>query len=136
MQAADQKTTTANSAMGIRCKEIAFTAQPSTDIARSRKFYEGVLGLKPNAEVKPGAIFVEYNIGPGCLAVAQSKDWPPSREGPCVALEVEDFPAAIAVLKQHQVEFIIGPAETPRCWMAAFRDPDGNRVSIHQRKAS
>jgi catechol 2,3-dioxygenase-like lactoylglutathione lyase family enzyme len=135
MQAAAQTSNPAKPATGIRYKEIAFTAQPSTDLARSRKFYEGVLGLKPNAEVKPDAVFVEYNIGPGCLAVGQSKDWPPSKDGPCVALEVEDFQAAVAVLKQHQVEFILGPAEMPRCWMAAFRDPDGNRVSIHHRKA-
>ena len=33
----------------IRYKEIAFIAYPVTDIPRARKFYEGVLGLKPNA---------------------------------------------------------------------------------------
>src|SRR6059036_3286592 len=33
----------------IRYREIAFVAYPVTDMARARKFYEGVLGLKPNA---------------------------------------------------------------------------------------
>ena len=32
----------------IRYKEIAFVAYPVTDVARARKFYEGVLGLKPS----------------------------------------------------------------------------------------
>jgi catechol 2,3-dioxygenase-like lactoylglutathione lyase family enzyme len=36
----------------ITYKEIAFVAYPVTDIARARKFYEGVLGLKPNAQLK------------------------------------------------------------------------------------
>jgi catechol 2,3-dioxygenase-like lactoylglutathione lyase family enzyme len=36
----------------ITYKEIAFVAYPVTDIARARKFYEGVLGLKPNAQLE------------------------------------------------------------------------------------
>src|SRR5438105_14425285 len=36
----------------IRYKEVAFTAYPTTNIPRSRKFFEGILGLKPNAPVK------------------------------------------------------------------------------------
>ena len=36
----------------IRYKDIAFIAYPVIDIARARSFYEGVLGLKPNAPLK------------------------------------------------------------------------------------
>ena len=36
----------------IQYREIAFTAYPVTDMTRARQFYEGVLGLKPNAPVK------------------------------------------------------------------------------------
>jgi predicted enzyme related to lactoylglutathione lyase len=118
----------------IRYKELGFVAYPSTDIARSRRFFEGVLGLKPNAEVKPDAKWVEYNIGPGCLAIGQSPQWPPAKDGPSAALEVEDFDAAVAVLKQHGVEFLMGPMDLPTCQMVAFRDPDGNRISLHKRK--
>ena len=35
----------------IRYKEIAFIAYPVTDMTRARKFYEGILDLKPNARV-------------------------------------------------------------------------------------
>lgn len=118
----------------IRYREIAFTAYPTTDIARARKFYEGVLGLKPNASLKPDAKWVEYDIGTGTLGVGQSPNWPPSNDGPSVALEVEDFDAAVATLRVHKVEFLIGLLETPVCHMVAMRDPDGNRIALHRRK--
>lgn len=120
----------------IRYKEIAFTAYPVTDLARSRAFYEDVLRLKPNAPVKPGDKFIEYDIGPGTLAIGCSPDWPPSKDGASSALEVEDFEAAVATLREHKVQFIIGPLDTPRCHMVTFRDPDGNRLTFHRRKAS
>src|SRR3954466_4514384 len=88
-------------ANGIRYQEIAFVAYPTTDIARSRRFYEGVLGLKPNAPVKPDAIWIEYDIGPGTLAIGCSKNWPPSDDGASAALEVADFDAAIETLRAH-----------------------------------
>ncbi|QYM79481.1 VOC family protein [Horticoccus luteus] len=119
----------------ITYQEIAFTAYPVTDIARARKFYEGILGLKPNAPVKPDAKFIEYNIGSGCLAIGSSPNWPPSNDGPSSALEVTDFDAAVATLRQHKVEFVIGPMDTPMCFMATVRDPDGNRLTLHHRKS-
>src|SRR5882757_5342396 len=119
----------------IRYKEIAFTAYPVTDLARARKFYEGVLGLKPNTPVAPDSKFIEYNIGPGTLAIGASPNWLPSKDGASSALEVEDFDAAVATLREHKIEFIIGPWEGPRCHMAVFRDPDGNRLTVHRRKA-
>ena len=118
----------------IRYKEVAFTAYPATDIARSRKFYEGVLGLTPNAAVNPDAKWVEYNVGPGCIAIGSSPNWPPSKDGPSAALEVEDFDAALATLREHKINFIIGPLDLPTCQMVTVRDPDGNRLTIHRRK--
>jgi catechol 2,3-dioxygenase-like lactoylglutathione lyase family enzyme len=133
MQAASPSDTKPSTA--IRYREVAFVAYPSTNIARSRLFYEGVLGLRPNAEVKPDAKWVEYNVGPGCIALGQSDNWPPSKDGPSAALEVEDFDGAVATLRQHKIEFLIGPLDLPSCQMVAFRDPDGNRISLHRRKA-
>ena len=73
----------------ITYKEIAFTAYPVTDMARSRTFYEGVLGLTPNAPVKSeDQPFVEYDIGPGTLAIGCSPLWKPSQDGASAALEV------------------------------------------------
>jgi predicted enzyme related to lactoylglutathione lyase len=48
-------------------------------------------------------------------------------------LEVEDFDAAIAHLKEHDVKFRIEPLSTPICRMAMIFDPDGNSICIHKR---
>ena len=120
----------------IRYQEIAFIAYPVTDISRARKFYEGVLDLKPNAPLKSeNPHWIEYDIGSGTLGIGCSPQWLPSQDGASVALEVEDFNATVAILREHKVPIIIGPMETPACHMATVRDPDGNKLTIHRRKA-
>ncbi|HKN88381.1 MAG TPA: VOC family protein [Nitrospiraceae bacterium] len=119
----------------IRYKDIAFVAYPVIDIARARNFYEGVLGLKPNAPVKSEAQpWIEYDIGSGTLGIGCSPQWLPSQDGASVALEVEDFDAAVATLRRQQVPIIIGPVEMPGCHMVTVRDPDGNKLTLHRRK--
>jgi len=117
----------------IEVNEIAFTAYAVTDLAKSRKFYEEVLGLKPTV-LKEGVPWVEYNIGSGTLGIGVSEKWKPSRDGASVALEVSDFDEAIAHLKAHEVTFEMGPLETPVCHLAVLRDPDGGKICIHKRK--
>ncbi|MDN5943503.1 MAG: VOC family protein [Nitrospira sp.] len=117
--------------------EIAFTCYPVTDLKRARQFYEGVLGLKEARFFgKENTGFVEYDIGPGTLAIGNgAPDWKPSAGGGSVALEVDDFPGAITRLKAIGCAFRLEPLETPVCHMAVVLDPDGNSVTIHQRKA-
>lgn len=117
----------------IKYKEIAFTAYAVTNMARAKKFYEGLLGLKPARVFSKN--FIEYDIGKGTLVVACSpKMWPPSRKGTCATLEVVDFDAALDYLKKKKIKFAVGPAEFPTCRMLAIRDPDGNMIALHQRK--
>jgi predicted enzyme related to lactoylglutathione lyase len=116
----------------IRYKEIAFTAYAVTNMARARKFYEGVLGLKVSR--KFSKVFYEYDIGPGTLVVASSPKWPPSRKGTAAALEVVDFDAAVAHLKKKRVKLAIPVQDFPTCRMLGVRDPDGNMITLHQRK--
>lgn len=119
----------------IQYKEIAFVAYPVTRMARARKFYEKVLGLKSNGFARGrNPQFIEYDIGPGTLAIGSSPLWKPSRNGPTVALEVVDFDAAVAHLRKRRVKFVLGPVDSPKCRMVAVRDPDGNKVTLHQRK--
>ncbi len=122
----------------MKISEIAFTAYPVTDMARARKFYEGVLGLTVSRLWGPddNPQWVEYNIGEGCLAVVTGAGdaWPPANAGPAVALEVEDFDAAVAELKAAGVKFFWEPHENPPCWMTVILDPDENRVCLHHRK--
>jgi len=119
----------------IRFKEIAFVAYPVTDMVRARAFYEGVLGLKPTSPIgSETPHWIEYNIGPGTLGIGSSPRWLPSADGPSVALEVEDFEAAVATLRENKIAIIIGPMETPVCHMATVQDPDGNKLTLHRRK--
>lgn len=119
----------------IRYKEIAFIAYPVTDIARARKFYEGVLGLKPNAPLSSEQPqWIEYDIGSGTLGIGSSAQWLPSNDGASAALEVEDFEEAVSVVRNNSIPIVIGPMELPSCKMVTIRDPDGNKLTLHLRK--
>jgi predicted enzyme related to lactoylglutathione lyase len=119
--------------------EIAFTGYSVTDMKRAKGFYEGVLGLKKSrafGQHQGDDQWVEYDIGPGCLAVIAGggNDWPPHAAGTAAALEVDDFDGYVAKLRSSSVKFIWEPRETPICWMAVVADPDGNWLVIHHRK--
>ena len=114
-------------------KEVAFVAIAVTDKERSRKFYQETLELKPSTTAMEGA-WVEYEIGPVTIGVGCHPDWKPSRDGTTIAFEVDDIDAEIARLKKQGVTFDLEKLETPVCWMAQFRDPDGNKITLHRRK--
>src|SRR5262245_53881693 len=100
----------------IKATEVAFSAYPVTDLARARAFYEGVLGLEPTVTSNPQ--WIEYNLGPHSLGIGSAPGWNPSADGASVALEVEDFDAAIAHLRAAGVRFRMEPFPTPVCHMA------------------
>lgn len=113
----------------MKVLEIAFTVYPVTDLKRARQFYEGTLGLKESrffGNEKQG--FVEYDIGPGTLAIGNgAPEWKPSRHGGCASLEVADFDAAINQLRASGSKFVLEPMETPVCHMAVVADPTATR---------
>ena len=116
----------------MKITQIAFTGVPVTDMKRAREFYEGVLGLQPDPEMM-GAMWTEYSIGGGTLAIACIGDqWKPSDQGTSAALEVENLEEAIARLEERKVAF--GKHESPCCRMAVIQDPDGNKIVIHKLK--
>src|SRR3954470_10704447 len=89
----------------MRASNIAFTGIPVTDIKRARAFYEGVLGLKVSGEFAEG-VWIEYEIGGATLAIGSVGDqWKPSPDGTSVAIEVDDFEAAVKDLKAANVTF-------------------------------
>ena len=123
----------------FKVTEIAFSCYPVTDMARARKFYEGVLGLKPTmAHGEPGGMqWTEYDIANGTLSLGcGAPDWKPRADGCSVGLEVDDFDQAIAELKAQGVAFKMEPFPTPVCNMAFISDPDGNTICIHKRHAN
>jgi predicted enzyme related to lactoylglutathione lyase len=121
----------------MKVLEVAFAGYPVTDLKRARGFYEGTLGLTASHVFGDDTTaWVEYDIGTSTLSIGNgAPQWKPSPGGGCVALEVEDFEAAILRLKQHGRTFYLEPIETPVCRMAIIADPDGNSITIHKRKA-
>ncbi|MFN2541755.1 MAG: VOC family protein [Chthoniobacterales bacterium] len=114
--------------------EVAFVAIAVSDKERARKFYQETLELKPTRTQMDGA-WVEYDLGPVTIGVGSHPAWRPSRDGTTIAFEVEDIDAAIEKLSGRGVTFDILKTETPVCWMAQFRDPDGNKLVVHKRKS-
>lgn len=117
-------------------KEIGFTVYAVTDIAASRAFYEGVLGLVPS-DAFGGATntsWIEYDIGASTFAIGCSSEWKPSQDGASVAFEVDNFEDFTKSLKEKGVTFKMEPMEFPTCHMAVVKDPDLNNVLIHKRK--
>jgi len=115
-------------------KEVAFVAIAVSDAERARKFYQETLELTPSTTAMGGA-WVEYDLGTVTIGVGCHPAWKASRDGTTVAFEVEDIDAAIAKLKERGVTFDMEKTETPVCWMAQFRDPDGNKLVVHKRKS-
>lgn len=123
----------------MKILELAFTGYPVNDMARARQFYEGVLGLTVSRTFgdngKP--TWVEYDIGPGCLAIitGAGDQWPPADAGPAVALEVDDFDGYVKKCRDAGATFRWEPQDSPMCRMAVVLDPDGNRLVLHHRKS-
>lgn len=115
-------------------KEVAFVAIAVSDAERARKFYQETLELKPTTSSAGGA-WVEYDVGTTTIGVGCHPSWKPSRDGTTVAFEVDDFDATIMKLTERGVKFDMDKTETPVCWMAQFRDPDGNKLVVHKRKS-
>ena len=123
----------------IRIKEIASVGYPVTDVARARAFFEGLLNLKPSTQFDhEGRSWIEYDVGAATLAISNmsAEQWKPSADGPSVALEVIDFDVAIETLRAAKVSFAVEPMDSGVCRMAIVLDPDGNAITIHQRKAA
>jgi predicted enzyme related to lactoylglutathione lyase len=116
--------------------EIACTAYPVTDLKRACRFYSEMLALKESRRWgDEKKAWVEYDIGPGRLAITNwADDWKPSSNGGGAGPEVDDFNATVVGLKKASVKFIWEPQDTPVCRMALISDPDGNSICIHKRK--
>ncbi len=120
----------------VKIAGFAFVVYPATELARSRAFYEGVLGLTSTTAFQHGDQFwIEYEIGPHTLGLGNEPFLKPSGDGPHLVLEVENFDETIAHLRRHDVPFALEPAVMPPgCRAAIVTDPDGNKLGIHKRK--
>ncbi len=118
----------------MQITEFAFIIYPAADLARTRAFYEGVLGLQSAlTEVNGDQFYIEYEIGPHVLSVGNEPFLKPASDGPQVVLEVDDFEEAIEHLRRHHVPFAMEPFTMPNCRAAMIFDPAGNKLGIHKR---
>ena len=119
----------------MKVQRIAFACIPVADVNRARAFYEGVLNLEV-AEEMMGGDWIEYEAGGDTIAITKANEqFMPSEQGISVALEVEDFDAAIKKMKVAVIRFALEPFETPVCHVAVAQDPDGKKIMIHKLKA-
>ena len=119
----------------MKVQGVAFVGIPVTDLKRARAFYEGVLDLDV-AEEMAGGGWIEYNAGGDTIAITTANEqFAPSGQGISVALEVDDFDAAVTKLEGAVVPFALEPFESPVCHVAVVQDPDGNKIMIHKLKA-
>jgi catechol 2,3-dioxygenase-like lactoylglutathione lyase family enzyme len=120
----------------MRIVDFSFVVYPATDLARSRAFYEGVLGLTSASSCEDtNGFWVEYEIGPHTLAIGNRPFMKPSGDGPHLVLEMDDFERTVEHLRHHNVQFALEPFDAPGCRGAIILDPDGNKLGIHKRKA-
>ena len=110
---------------------------PVTDLDRSRKFYEGVLGLKV-VEQSPRMVFLK--TGDDFLILAKGNDvmkYDSSKTTPvhhAFKVQPEEFQSSIDELRKNGVEvFNIEERNTGVFWgpQAYFLDPDGNKLEIY-----
>jgi len=111
---------------------------PTKDLAKSKAFYESILGVKlDEQEMGPNrmAWFPMDPEAPGASGtLMQGEGFTPSHDGTLVYFNVEDIDATLA-----KVEASGGKTLMPQMSIgehgaiAHFEDVAGNRVALHQR---
>ncbi len=115
----------------VNLDEIGQVAVTVTDLARSRSFYQNVLGMHFLFEAGSMAFFqcgkIRFAIG--------ASDKPISPSGSIVYFRVADIHSTHELLAAKGVDFIQQPHLVAKMadhdlWIAFLRDPDGNPVGL------
>lgn len=120
--------------MPIQVNELAFVFHPVKDVPTARKFYERFLGLKTGLQIEfsPGQWWIEYDVAGVALAISNAM---PGNPASSVVLEVADLDSAYAEAKKAGVSVVSEIMDFTPCRMFQIKDPDGNEIGLHQRKA-
>jgi methylmalonyl-CoA/ethylmalonyl-CoA epimerase len=115
----------------VHFNEIGQVAITASNLARSRDFYQNVLGMQFLFEAGSMAFF---QCGKIRFAIGTSPD-KPSSGGTILYFRVADIQETYALLAAKGVEFIQKPHLVARMadhelWIAFLRDPDGNPVGL------
>jgi len=115
---------------------VDFVCVPTRDWEQSKDFYGDTLGLERSKRWgnMPAS---EFETGSLTIALMQSDafglDFSPNSVP--IALHVDDVQAAREELEAKGVEFAADTMDSGVCYMAHFRDPDGNVLMLHSRYA-
>jgi predicted enzyme related to lactoylglutathione lyase len=120
----------------IPVRALDFVMYNTKDTRKTRAFYQNLFGFKRGHEWNDW--WSEFDTAPltFCLngtAHERHPDWDWDGAA-CMALAVDDVPAAVAKCRKRGVKILIEPVETRVCWMAWIADPAGNRICLHSRK--
>ena len=121
--------------MSIQIKGVAFVYHTVTDVARARKFYEELLGLKVGLQVEftPGQWWIEYDIAGQALAISNMRPGTPNTS---LFLEVANLDESFAAVRAGGATIVREVMEFPTCRLFTIKDPDGNQIGLHQHKPS
>jgi predicted enzyme related to lactoylglutathione lyase len=119
---------------------VDFVTVPSRDLTAAEEFYGTVLGLPRSSVYQRGdtpPVGLEFETGNLTLSVidAQALNIEFRASNVPIALRVDDIGAARAALEARGVTFAADTMDTGVCFMAHFRDPDGNALMLHHRYA-
>jgi len=114
--------------IGTRIHHIAYAVR---DLAESRRFYEGVLGLETVERPDFGLAGVWYAAGDAQIHLIQTPDGvdvgsPPQSLSPLAnhsAFAVDDYDTALAHFRRHSIEVLETNPDAGQMWV---RDPDGH----------
>lgn len=112
---------------------IAFTMYPVTDMACAVAFYRDALGLT-TTDVETD-FWVEFDVAGGTFGIGNFEQVGTPGSAQSLALEIADLPAVRSALSARGFESS-EPHELQHCRISVVRDPDGNSVWLHQRKAA
>ena len=107
------------------------------DVPAAVTFYRDVLGMKFLFEV-PGQPMAFFDCG-GVRLYLGRPEREEFRSNPILYYRVPDIEQAHEVLSERGVQFewpphIVHRADTHELWMAAFRDPEGNYLTLMTEK--
>jgi catechol 2,3-dioxygenase-like lactoylglutathione lyase family enzyme len=103
------------------------------DLPRAVAFYRDVLGMKLLFEV-PGRPMAFFDCG-GVRLYLGTPESPEFRSNPLIYYRVESIRDAFETLRSRGVAFagephVVHRTDAYELWMAEFRDPDGNHLSL------
>jgi predicted enzyme related to lactoylglutathione lyase len=109
-------------------KKIAFIGHRVQDMARARKFYGELLGLKQTAAYEDK--WCEFDTPDGKTIGLDT--FSPEGTPPYLSLETDDIEAEVARLKGAGVEVLMDVQDNKVCKMAIIKDSEGNGLMLHQ----